>query len=220
MTHFFCVLLIALSTVWSSMPYASLFAYAGYFALSGALTNWLAVYMLFERVPFFYGSGVVPLHFEEFKEGIKHLIMKEFFNQANVSMVLKSSSLVQSLEKNIDYNELFDGLVDTMMASNFGPMIQMVGGRDVIEPLREPMIIDLKEKVTKLISQVDNHPDKASAKWVAQVEAIVDERLSQLTPQRVKQIVEKMIRRHLSWLVVWGGVVGGLIGLGCGWAVL
>ena len=38
----------------------------GAFALSGSITNWLAVYMLFERVPGFYGSGVVPLHFEEF----------------------------------------------------------------------------------------------------------------------------------------------------------
>ncbi|MBT8147852.1 MAG: DUF445 domain-containing protein, partial [Gammaproteobacteria bacterium] len=30
---------------------------AGLFALSGGLTNWLAIYMLFERVPGFYGSG-------------------------------------------------------------------------------------------------------------------------------------------------------------------
>ena len=43
---------------------------AGLFAVSGALTNWLAVYMLFERVPGFYGSGVVPLHFAEFKAGM------------------------------------------------------------------------------------------------------------------------------------------------------
>ena len=31
----------------------------GLFALSGAITNHLAVYMLFEKVPFFYGSGVI-----------------------------------------------------------------------------------------------------------------------------------------------------------------
>ena len=48
---------------------------ASLFALSGALTNWLAIYMLFEKVPGFYGSGIIPLHFEEFKSGIRTLIM-------------------------------------------------------------------------------------------------------------------------------------------------
>jgi len=41
--------------------------YTGLFALSGAVTNWLAVHMLFEKVPGLYGSGVIPTHFEEFK---------------------------------------------------------------------------------------------------------------------------------------------------------
>ena len=48
---------------------------AGLFALSGGLTNWLAIYMLFEKVPLLYGSGVIPNRFEEFKSGIKNLIM-------------------------------------------------------------------------------------------------------------------------------------------------
>jgi hypothetical protein len=39
----------------------------GFFALSGAITNWLAIYMLFEKVPFLYGSGVIPERFEDFK---------------------------------------------------------------------------------------------------------------------------------------------------------
>ena len=38
----------------------------GLFALSGAITNWLAVHMLFEKVPLLYGSGVIPARFEEF----------------------------------------------------------------------------------------------------------------------------------------------------------
>ena len=42
----------------------------GLFALSGGVTNWLAIYMLFEKVPFLYGSGVIPNRFEDFKLGI------------------------------------------------------------------------------------------------------------------------------------------------------
>ena len=46
------------------------------YAFSGAITNWAAVYMLFERVPFIYGSGVVVLRFAAFKKSIKSLVME------------------------------------------------------------------------------------------------------------------------------------------------
>lgn len=45
--------------------------YAGLFAFSGAITNWLAIHMLFEKVPGLYGSGVIPARFEEFKPPLK-----------------------------------------------------------------------------------------------------------------------------------------------------
>ncbi|CAH8237229.1 hypothetical protein VAEKB19_5200018 [Vibrio aestuarianus] len=50
--------------------------YAGLFAFSGAITNWLAIHMLFEKVPGLYGSGVIPARFEEFKAAIKNLMME------------------------------------------------------------------------------------------------------------------------------------------------
>ena len=49
----------------------------GLFALSGALTNWIAIHMLFEKIPGFYGSGVVPARFEEFKAGYQKSRFKE-----------------------------------------------------------------------------------------------------------------------------------------------
>lgn len=52
----------------------------GLFALSGAVTNLLAVHMLFEKVPFLYGSGVIQLKFAGFKVAIKNLILTEFFS--------------------------------------------------------------------------------------------------------------------------------------------
>ena len=53
-------------------------------ALSGGVTNWLAVHMLFEKVPLLYGSGVIPHRFEEFKAGIKQLIVQEFFTREHI----------------------------------------------------------------------------------------------------------------------------------------
>ena len=58
---------------------------AGLFALSGGLTNWLAIHMLFEKIPLLYGSGVIPERFEDFKVGIKDLILTEFFSMSSIN---------------------------------------------------------------------------------------------------------------------------------------
>ena len=62
-------------------PYQNILFNIGAFALSGSLTNNLAVYMLFEKIPLIYGSGVVQNNFNQFKVAIKGLVLKEFFNR-------------------------------------------------------------------------------------------------------------------------------------------
>src|SRR5210317_1094720 len=91
----------------------------GAFALSGALTNWLAVHMLFEKVPGLYGSGVIPAHFEDFRRGIRNLIMEQFFSDENIDRFLNREGsggylpdLVPVIEKT-DLTPAFDTLVKT-----------------------------------------------------------------------------------------------------------
>ena len=60
----------------------------GLFALSGAITNALAIHMLFEKVPLLYGSGVIPARFEQFKAGIYQLVMTQFFSSDNIDRFL------------------------------------------------------------------------------------------------------------------------------------
>ena len=85
---------------------------AGLFGLSGGLTNWLAIHMLFEKVPLLFGSGVIPLRFKEFKEGIKNLIMHEFFSTKNLDSFRMDSGLSEdSLLDKIDYEQIFKNLL-------------------------------------------------------------------------------------------------------------
>ena len=56
----------------------------GVFALSGSITNWLAIHMLFDKVPFLYGSGVILDRFDDIKLGIKNLILKELFSAEQI----------------------------------------------------------------------------------------------------------------------------------------
>ncbi len=199
----------------------------GLFALSGAVTNWLAVHMLFERVPGLYGSGVIPARFEDFKLGIKALMMEQFFTEENIERFLSAEDgqqpdlhLAPVIEK-VDFSPTFDSLIDVIQTSKLGGMLAMIGGVEVLEPLREPFVRNIKssiEEITRdeqfiaLLRDELERPD-VMAEMQEKVEVVVQQRLDELTPKLVKEIIQKMIREHLGWLVVWGGVFGGVIGL-------
>ncbi|MDP5134370.1 DUF445 domain-containing protein [Rheinheimera baltica] len=200
----------------------------GLFALSGALTNALAIHMLFEKVPLLYGSGVIPARFEEFKTGIYQLVMTQFFSSDNIDRFLADKQQSRSHAFNFapvieqtDLSPAFDSLVKVVEQSSFGGMLGMFGGTAALTPLKEPFIAKLKLSLVE-VSQSDDFNQLVLAQLDqpeqlegirAQVDTIVQQRLNELTPALVKDIIQQMIRQHLGWLVVWGGVFGGLIGL-------
>ncbi len=198
----------------------------GLFALSGALTNWLAVHMLFEKVPGLVGSGVIPARFEAFKSAIKTMMMEQFFTQENIDRFVSGGATNSSLKlapviEKIDMSPAFDKLVEVIMQSSFGGMLGMLGGVEALTPLKEPFIngmkvsvieITEKESFNKLLQEEIDQPEMM-ADIRAKVAEIIDARLDELTPQLVKEMVQQMIKQHLGWLVIWGGVFGGLIGL-------
>ncbi|EPJ48153.1 MAG: hypothetical protein OFPII_07280 [Osedax symbiont Rs1] len=197
----------------------------GVFSLAGAVTNWLAIHMLFEKVPFLYGSGVVPARFAEFKSGIKIMIMEQFFSAENIEKFLKDTDAIAELRlrpiiEKVDFEPTFDGLIEVIQQSSFGAMLEMVGGVAALEPIREPFIKKIQQSIIdtteseqfKKLLATELHEVVSVAEMIAKVEHILEQRLQELTPMLVKDIVQKMIRQHLGWLVVWGGVFGGLIG--------
>ena len=173
----------------------------GLYAVSGAVTNWMAIYMLFEKVPGFCGSGVIPARFTEFKV---------------MAAATDGKALADTLLPRVDFNRAFDGLTDIILQSSFGTALSMFGGARALQPLREPFVGRMQEFLRsvaedrEVLADIAGHSTDA---LLLRVEGIVDQRLAQMTPELVKQIMQQMIERHLGWLVVWGGVVGALMGL-------
>jgi uncharacterized membrane protein YheB (UPF0754 family) len=202
---------------------------SGQFALAGGVTNWLAIHMLFEKVPGLYGSGVISARFEEFKSGLYTLVMEEFFNQTTLDrffnqIMTENEQHLLDFSETIDKTDLspaFEGLIAAIMESSLGNMLLMVGGEEAIRPLKDPFTLKMKVAL-KEIAHSPSFQETVKVKLsgssdsqviFSHVEQIVTTRLEELTPQMVKQIIQTMIREHLGWLVVWGGVFGGLIGL-------
>ena len=215
-TNLVALLIIAIG--YTSPVYSEIIYMTGLFALSGGVTNWLAIHMLFEKVPFFYGSGVIPSRFKEFKLGIKQLVMNEFFTPENIETFMgkQSEAFATDMKDAIDFDRVFAGLVEAIEGSPMGSMLGMLGGKKALEPLKEPVTMKLQEIMLEMkdTASAASEEKNLTSSLLFRVEQIVDQRLDELTPAQVKNIIQEMIRKHLGWLVVWGGAVGGFIGLG------
>ena len=188
----------------------------GAFSLSGGLTNWIAIQMLFDKIPFLYGSGVIELKFEEFKAGLKEIFLEQFFKLDDIKSFSKKTraGATEEFFKKIDTEQIFDALVDAVQQSRFNEALKLFGGPQALEVLREPIKIKINEAISNLLKKNNEKFDNETAvKLREEVSNIVSGKLNNLSPKDVKIIIEDIIRKHLGWLVVWGAVLGGFIGL-------
>lgn len=196
----------------------------GLFALSGSLTNTIAIHMLFERVPFLYGSGVIALKFETFKSSIASMIMKEFLTIEHIEKFTQSKESTMNLKpvlERVDLKPAFEGLIEVILQSSMGGMLGMFGGEKLLRQFEEPFDKKMREVMIEMTQKEDFQAlvkehllNKESAhEWFVKIETLVLARLDDLTPEMVKDMIQKVIHEHLGWLVVWGAVFGALIGL-------
>ncbi len=222
-TNLISVLIVLISFLLPD-PYHKPLLYGGLFALSGALTNHLAIHMLFHKVPLLYGSGIIELKFESFKTSIKELVMRQFFSKEQLEKFFAKEEQkidLAPIVEETDFSPAYEALSKSVMESQFGAALNMFGGESALEKLKEPFIQKLKSAVIKIVGskafkkQLHHHitHSSLSGDLIASIDKIVTNRLNELTPSMVKELIEDMMREHLGWLVVWGGVFGGLIGV-------
>lgn len=224
-TNLISLLIIAIGYI--SPLYSEIIKAIGFFAFSGAITNWLAIHMLFEKVPFLYGSGIIPARFEEFKTSIKSLMMEQFFTAEHIEHFIENEEKqggkvlnLSPLLNAVDYDKVYDGLVSSIMNSSFGAMLMMMGGEEALLPLKQPFSEKMQHTLTEMAEsdrfkhalQQGLNAHRISEDLTSKIEVVIDKRLNELTPQMVKEMVQAIIKNHLGWLVVWGGVFGGLLG--------
>ena len=78
--------------------------------------------------------------FEEFKAGIKHLIVQEFFTREHIERFFQSNDAAsaEGITARIDFDRVFEHLTDAITESPMGGMLNMMGGRQALAPLKAP----------------------------------------------------------------------------------
>ena len=209
------IAILILVTGYVSPYFSNAIRNIGLFALSGSITNWLAIHMMFKKIPLIYGSGIIELRFQDFKIGIKDLVMNQFFDkEGSEKFLTKINRLtISKFESSVDFELLYKQLVIAIIASPAGSIIEMIGGEAALEPLRDPVINKIKEFIKKLADSSLSIKNTDVELLILEAEKVITTKIDKLTPPMVKKIVQDMIKKHLGWLVVWGGVFGGIIGL-------
>jgi uncharacterized membrane protein YheB (UPF0754 family) len=198
----------------------------GLFSFSGGITNWLAVKMLFDKIPFLYGSGIIPGRFKEIRKSMKDTIMTFFFDidymndylndkstsikkvaQDKIKQVLNDkefdNKIVEVLkELTSDNTNIYSGMI--LMFTNNGTDYNSI--LNIIKPLMKDFFLNFINNT--------GHSEFINIITIrSELDKLLDHKMEFITAGIVKVMIENVIRDHLTWLIIWGNIFGGVIGL-------
>lgn len=198
----------------------------GLFGFAGGITNWIAITMLFDEIPGLAGSGIIPKQFQQIKSTMKNMIMDTFFSTEFLEKQVKdklskfaSKDAIEGKLKGLLDSPDFETMLDTKLAEMadkpMGMMLAMLNlNASKVKPFIKPFVTSMASDLGPLIHEMLSGDGAIPVSKIRdEVENLMDERLKELTANRIKVLIEAVIREHLAWLVVWGNVFGGLIGI-------
>jgi len=208
----------------------------GVFGFAGGITNWLAVKMLFDKIPGLYGSGVIPMQYKNIRKTVKNEIMHTFFDEdylkgyiaQRAPELLKKLNISERLMQVInapDFDAKMAAKLEEISATPQGMLLAMVkpfmgGSLAGLVPMVKPPLIAIAKEIAKELTSIEQQGDgEEIVEFIpvdvvrCEIDALMTERLATLTPEVVKELLENVIRDHLGWLVVWGNIFGSVIGV-------
>jgi len=180
----------------------------GLFAVSGGVTNWVAIKMLFNKVPGLYGTGIIPGKFKEIRLVLKNVVMKNFFDETYLNFYLKDKVLNADIEGK---------LTEFLNSDKLATVLEAVLGDDakIMVPIVRPFLQKTGKSLAPILKEkirgMDLMNDLESVN--KQIDNMLTTRLEELTPEKVKMLLSEVMKEHLYWLIIWGNVFGGILGL-------
>jgi len=198
----------------------------GLFGFAGGITNWLAIKMLFDKIPLLYGSGVIPQQFKEIRQTIKDVILDTFFDPKFLDKYVsqKAGQFTSSLNLEEKIKQMLESpIVDQIIDEKLielgtrpeGMFLAMMGITPAsLKPMIKPFVLGMGADIgPMLLNNFDISKIFNISKLRGEIDALMTTKLQELTPEIVKKLMEQVIRTHLGWLIVWGNIFGSFIGI-------
>lgn len=199
----------------------------GLFSLSGGLTNWIAIQMLFYKIPLVYGSGVLIRRYKAVRISMKDMILGTFFQPGFLSRYIPEkvceAAAAGKIEEKINIfletdmgQTIIDEKIEKIAQSTEGQLIQSAG-IDVrkLKSLMKPILIsylsDLGPSIVNNLLDPTGHKLNLE-KLRDELNRYMSERMVEVTPRMIQDIMYRVVLQYLGWVVLWGCVFGGVLG--------
>lgn len=180
-------------------------------AFAGGLTNWIAIQMLWNKIPYLAGTGIILEKYDEIRDALKETVMTTFFDETYLNWYVKDKLL------SINYVEVTKTLVNKHNAHEIileaavkDPNLRALVGPS-LKPLIVKTVMKMEPQIKGAIKKVNLVQQLSSAR--KQIDDMLEGKLQIMTPPRVKSLMEDLIASELYWLIVWGNIFGGGLGL-------
>ena len=178
-------------------------------ALTGWITNWVAVKMLFhpkepKNLLLFKVQGVFPKRQKAMAEKLGHIVASELFSIDDVVEKMKSS----------DNSEVFgfveqkiDDFINAKLPSSM-PMLAMFLNDDLKNKIKTTLLQEISQVIPGVI---DSYAKKL--KNEIDVKAIVYEKVVNFSSDKLEDILYSIMRKEFKFIELLGGILGFIIGL-------
>jgi len=123
---------------------------------------------------------------------------------------------VSSLMSTPEFESALDEKLNQFGSGMTGTMLKMLGlDPMVMKPYVKPFVEGVAEDCAPFLAQMLAEGNLPVLQLRDEVDRLMEERLKELTAEKVKALVEDIMREHLGWLVVWGVIFGIVIGIVC-----
>jgi len=188
------------------MSWYYIFTFVG--ALTGWITNWIAVKMLFHpKEPknffLFKVQGVFPKRQSVMAEKLGHIVASELFSIDDVVEKMKTS---ENKDVFIFIENKIDDFIDVKLLEAM-PMLAMFLNDDLKNKIKSILLKEITEVVPGVI---DSYANKLKSE--IDVKSVVYDKVVNFSSDKLEEILYSIMKKEFKFIELLGGVLGFIIG--------
>ena len=178
-------------------------------AVTGWLTNWIAVKMLFHPVKplnlgLFTIQGIFPKRQKAMAEKLGKIVATELFSIDDIISKMKSADNAEVL--NFVESKL-DDFINLKLSTSM-PMLAMFLNDDLKSKIKTALLNEIGDVIPGII---DTYANKL--KEEVNIEAIVYDKVINFSSDKMEEVLYSIMKKEFKFIEVLGGVLGFFIGM-------